>query len=168
MELDDQARSEMTAPGDVASTLWRTRELLDNLLYKVVVQRMLLRSGQTRWLVNATRELDAAIHEFHTAEVLRAAMTDGFAGQLGIAPGSTLAELADAATDPWTTILHDHRDALRALVAELDAAADDAATPPERAAVDDPDRSLADDLVLPVALQTVARVRQTSLADFLR
>jgi hypothetical protein len=93
-------RHEMTALGDVASTLWRIRELLDNVLYKVVVQRLVLGSEPTRWLAGATRELDAALHEFHTAEVLRAAMTDGLAEQLGVGPGSTHAVLADAAPEP--------------------------------------------------------------------
>ena len=161
-------RPDLTAPGDVASTLWRLRELLENLLFKVTVERLVLGSGQTRWLVEATRELDTALHDFHTAEVLRAVTTDGLAGQLGVPPGSTLAVLADAAAEPWTTVLHDHRDALRALVAEVDVAAEDAAAAPERAAVDDANRGLGDDLVRPAALRTMARVRQSSLVDFLR
>lgn len=166
--MQSGGHNEMTALGDVASTLWRLRELLDTLLFKVVVQRLVLDSGQTRWLVNATRELAAALHEVQAAEVLRAAKVDRLADRLGVAVGSTLAELADAAPEPWATVLHEHRDALRVLVADVDAAAEAAELSPVRAVVADADGVLSDEVVRPVAMQTMARVRQRSLLDFLR
>jgi hypothetical protein len=166
--MQPRGHNETTALGDLASILWRLRELLNHLLFKIVVQRLILESGQTGWLANATRELDAALHEVRTAEVLRAARVDGLARRLGLAAGSTLAEMADAAPEPWRTVLHEHREALNDLVADVDAVADDGPVPAARTGVDHADDLLFEEVVRPVALQTLARARQSSLVDFLK
>jgi hypothetical protein len=156
-----------TALGELASLLWRLRELLDDLLYRVVVQRLILDSGDTGWLAHASRELDAAVREVHTAEALRAAKVDGIAGQLGLPAGSTLARLADAAPEPWRSMLHEHREALLGLVADVESAAEDGTVPKSRGAADDIGQALEQDVVRPVALLTIARAKQSSLVDFL-
>jgi hypothetical protein len=149
--------------GEVASTLWLLRELLDNLLFKLAVTRLVLDSGHNHWLTNATRELDTALHEVHTTEVLRASQTDALARNLGLPSGTTLARLAQAAPQPWTTLLHEHRDALRTQLTNLDTASKNP-TPPPGHDPSGPD----EDFVRPVALHTIARVRLASLVAFLR
>jgi hypothetical protein len=153
--------------GEVASTLWQLRELLDTLLFKLAVTRLVLASGQNQWLANATRDLDSALHEVHSAEVLRATRTDALARRLALSAGTTLARLADAAPQPWTTLLHEHRDALRTLLTNVDTAGKDR-PPPPTGEPHDPGGALDDDIVRPVALHTMARVRLSSLKVFLR
>ena len=165
--MHPKARNESTVLGDLAGMLWRVRELLNHLLFKVVVQRLVLESGQTGWLADATRELEAALQEVKMAEVLRAVKVDGLAGRLGLPAGSTLAALADAAPEPWRTVLHEHRGALLDLLADMDSVADDGPLPLARAGVDQAGGELLDDVVRPVALQALARARQSSLVDFL-
>jgi hypothetical protein len=79
-------------------------------------------AGETRWLPAANHEVEAAIRDMRTTEVERAAEADALAEQLGMGSGLTLAALADAAPQPWDEILREHRVALSALAAEIDAA----------------------------------------------
>ena len=53
-------------PEDLTSILWRERELLELLVFKLEEEHLILTSGKTRWLDNATREVS------HVAQRLRA------------------------------------------------------------------------------------------------
>ena len=57
---------------EVSSTLWRQRELLELLLFKLEEEQVLLTSGRTRWLARATREVEVVLEEIRRAELLRA------------------------------------------------------------------------------------------------
>src|SRR3954454_13278357 len=103
----------------LSSTLWRLREVLDHLLFKVFETQLVLASGQVKWLAQASRELDAAAQEGRHVEVMRAVETVAIADQLGVPPQLTLARLIRAAPSPWDTIFLEHRDALVDLTAEL-------------------------------------------------
>ncbi len=107
---------------EVSETLWRERELLDLLLFKVEEEALLLAADRTRWLDRAAREVDMLLVELRRTELLRAVQTDDVALELGLAPGATLRQLVAAAPEPWTTILDDHRRALLAATAEVAAA----------------------------------------------
>ena len=109
----------------VASLLWREREILENVLFKIVEERLVLASGDSRWLAPANRELQAALDHLRMSDLSRAMEVDALCAQVGLAPGATLIELAAAAPEPWSDILLDHREALRALAAEIDVAAGD-------------------------------------------
>jgi hypothetical protein len=54
--------------------------------------------------------------------VLRAAEVQTLAAALDLPPETTLADLAAAAPEPWGLLFGEHRDALRALVAEVETA----------------------------------------------
>ena len=47
---------------DLSLILWRERELLETMLYKLEVEQLVLSSGRTRWLAHATRENYPHIH----------------------------------------------------------------------------------------------------------
>ena len=38
---------------DLSSVLWRERELLETLLFKLEIEQLVLASGRTRWLAPA-------------------------------------------------------------------------------------------------------------------
>ncbi len=106
----------------IASLLWQEREILERVLFKLIEEQLVARAGQPRWLSAASIELDEALQDLRRSEVVRAMKVDELAEQRGLPPGVALAQLADAAPDPWNAILLEHRAALRGLAAEIDAA----------------------------------------------
>jgi hypothetical protein len=108
---------------EVSSILWRERELLDLLLFKLEEEQLLLAAGRTRWLAHATREVEMVLGEMRRAELGRAVEVEAVATSLGLAPGASLRELAEAAPPPWGGILRDHRNAFLAATQEITALA---------------------------------------------
>ena len=110
--------------GSVSSTLWRERELLDLLLFKLEEEQLVLASGRSRWLARATKEVEMVLEEVRRAELLRAVHVDAAAAELGLPSGPSLRVLAEAAPEPWSTLLADHRQAFLSATAEIQAMAD--------------------------------------------
>jgi hypothetical protein len=104
---------------DLAAVLWRQRELLERLAYKLECERLLLTSGRTKYLASATSEVEILTDEVALLEMQRAAIADGVCRELGIELGASLEDLAAAASPPWTAMLLDHREALIAVTTEL-------------------------------------------------
>lgn len=109
---------------DLAASLWRQRELLEKLVYRLECEQLLLAAGRTRFLATATAEVEVLIEELHVAEVARAATADDAARELGLAPGATLEELAGRAEQPWSEVFLEHRHALLTVTGELSALAE--------------------------------------------
>lgn len=109
---------------DLAAVLWRQREMLEHLSYRLECEQLLLAAGRTRWLARATSEVEALLDELRLLEVQRAAASDLACRELGLPPGSTLEELAAVAQPPWTGVLVEHRNALLTLTGELAALAE--------------------------------------------
>src|SRR5690242_8038914 len=79
---------------DLFAALWRERSALEEVLFKLVQQRSLINSGDTRWLARADDELRAAVADMRAVEVLRAAVTDEAAAALGLPAEARLQDLA--------------------------------------------------------------------------
>jgi flagellar biosynthesis/type III secretory pathway chaperone len=109
---------------DLAAVLWRQRELLEKLVYRLECEQLLLAAGRSRFLAQATSEVEALIEELHVVELQRASAADDVARELGLEPGSTLEELAGTAQPPWTEVLLEHRHALLSVTGELSALAE--------------------------------------------
>ncbi|BAL92838.1 hypothetical protein AMIS_76180 [Actinoplanes missouriensis 431] len=109
---------------DLASVLWRARELLEMLLFKLEEEQLLLAANRSRWLSHATREVEVVLDQIRQTEVIRAAYSQEVAAELGLSPDASLGELADAAPDPWSDLLHQHRKAFLLLTSEIRALAD--------------------------------------------
>lgn len=107
----------------LTTLLWRERQLLELLLFKLEVEQLLLTSGRTRWLAHATDEVSTVLGEIRSTELGHAVVSDGVAIELGLEPGATLAQLAAAAPSPWDTVLTEHRDAFLELTGQIDALA---------------------------------------------
>ena len=105
---------------EFCGVLWREREIVERVLFKVLGQQLVLKSGQVRWLVAANTEIELAVNDLRVIEVVRCAEADRLAEHLTLSHGATLAELADVAPEPWGSILAEHRDALRDLANEID------------------------------------------------
>ncbi|MGZ4448574.1 MAG: flagellar export chaperone FlgN [Nocardioides sp.] len=91
--------------------LWRERELLETLHYRLEVEQLVMAHGQTRWLATAARDVERVLDQVREVELLRAIAADEAAARLGLAPNPSLTALVAATEDPWSSILADHRDA---------------------------------------------------------
>ena len=112
--------SELASYAAVSALLWNERELLEQVLYKLTVQQLVLSSGAIRFLNHANDEVSAAVKRVSGTEVLRAAEIEALADVLHLPHDTTLAELAAIAPEPWGELLAEHRTALRELVAEIE------------------------------------------------
>jgi hypothetical protein len=117
------ARAERALAG-ASSTLWRLRELLDLLTFKLEEERLLLAAGRARWLGRATHEVELVLAEIRRTELLRSVEVESAAEALGLPAGPTLSRLAQAAPPPWNDILADHRAAFLAATGEISAIAE--------------------------------------------
>ncbi|MGH8866581.1 MAG: flagellar protein FlgN [Actinomycetes bacterium] len=106
---------------EVSTILWRERELLEVLLFKLEEERLVraARRSRSRWLTRATYEVALVRAEIRHTEVSRALQVDAVAGALGLGPAPTLSVLAEMADDPWRTLMRDHRDAFLRSAAEV-------------------------------------------------
>jgi hypothetical protein len=98
----------------VGTILEREGDALEVLLFKLIETRLLIEAGEARFLPRATREVERARARARELDLLRAT-TVARTGS-----GTTLRELAAAATGPWPAILRDHHDVLSRLVSEIE------------------------------------------------
>jgi FlgN protein len=105
---------------EVSTMLWRERDALQLLLFKLIEEQLIVNSGRTRWLPQANEEIEFALEQLRGTEVLRAAETDAIAEELGLPSPATLVQLEAAADEPWATLYGEHRRALLELIAEVE------------------------------------------------
>jgi 2-succinyl-5-enolpyruvyl-6-hydroxy-3-cyclohexene-1-carboxylate synthase len=106
----------------VSTLLWRERGALQLLLFKLIEEQLILQAGQTRLLPDANQEIELAVDQLRCTEVLRAAEVDAIAQQLEVAELPTLAQFAESTPEPWATVFSEHRESLRQLAGEVEAA----------------------------------------------
>ena len=108
---------------ELSAALWRERELLEMLLFKLEEEELVLASGRTRWLGRATREVESVLDQIRGVELGRAVEADDAAREVGIPEGASLLELAMAAPSPWNDLLRGHHVALTDVTTQIDAVA---------------------------------------------
>jgi hypothetical protein len=99
--------------------LWRERELLELLAYKLELERLVLASGNSRWLNQANKEVEDVLITLRETEVLRAMAADEAAEEVGLQANPSLSALAEVAVEPWRTILLEHREAFLVMTREI-------------------------------------------------
>ncbi|MDT9594133.1 flagellar export chaperone FlgN [Nocardioides zeae] len=104
--------------------LWRERELLDSLLYRLELEHLVLAGGRGRWLARAAQDVTTALEALRETELLRAVVADETAADLGVPAAASLETLALAVDDPWREMLLEHRGALLDLAREITDLAD--------------------------------------------
>ncbi len=114
------ARPADAAFSALATALWTERETLDQLQFRLVTQRLLVRAGVGRWLGISDDEIRVAVARLHTEELVRAAEVEALRAVLGVSSGATLDEIVQVAPPPWGLVLAETRDALRELISEVD------------------------------------------------
>lgn len=109
---------------DLSSILWREREMLELLLFKLEEEQLILANNRTRWLAHATREVELVLDQIRRTEVVRAAEVEVLGIQLGLGTNASLSQLADTSPAPWNELLREHRRAFLTLAAEVSALAE--------------------------------------------
>src|ERR671938_513977 len=61
---------------DLAAVLWRQRDLLERLVYRLECEQLLLAAGRTRFLALATGEVEELMAALRVVEVQRAGAAD--------------------------------------------------------------------------------------------
>lgn len=97
---------------NLSSMLWKERELLDLLTFKLEEEQLLLTSGKTKWLQHATREVESVVQRIREAGLARTVSASCVAIAWGVDEDSSLAQLAAAAPAPWDDLLRSHLQAL--------------------------------------------------------
>jgi hypothetical protein len=107
--------------GTLSQTLWRQHRLLELLLYRTEVQRLVISSGQGRWVEQAASEIEATMDVLREEELVRATQVARVAECLGLDSAAPLRDLVDAAPEPWAEILRDHQRSFLELVDQIEA-----------------------------------------------
>ena len=149
---------------DVSNILWRERNLLELLAFKLDSERLLARAGRTRWLARADHEVEMVIDELKAVELERGIHVQALGAQLGLAGDSTLLLLADSAPGEWAGILADHRRALLELARDVDRSARRSRRTPAKV-VNVANRGQADDRGAVAVSRALADIVQPPRAD---
>jgi len=103
----------------LSSILWRERDLLELLLYKLEIEQLVLTGGRSHWLPIAAREIETVLEEIRGIELLRSVEVDAVAAELGLDPNPSLSEIARASAEPWRSIWTDHREAFTTVATQI-------------------------------------------------
>ena len=100
---------------EISTLLWREREALNLLLFKLVEEQLVVSAGLVAWLPQANHEVELDLEQVRGAEMLLAAEMESFSnsGQ------PSLSVLCDTAPEPWATVLGEHREALLKLISDI-------------------------------------------------
>jgi len=111
------------ALNDVSNILWRERQLLELLVFKLEEEQLVLAAGRTRWLQHATREVETVLEEIKRAELERSMEIEVLAQELGLTSAPSLRELSEITEAPWNKIFEEHRRALLEIAQEIESTA---------------------------------------------
>ena len=104
---------------DVSTVLWRERQLLELLVFKLDEEQLLLTSGKIRWVSHASREVEIVLEQLRATELMRALKVEAAAAELGLESYPGLRSLAQASPEPWASIFGRHRQAFLELTGEI-------------------------------------------------
>jgi hypothetical protein len=107
------------ALNDVSTLLWRERQLLELLVFKLEEEQLLLTAAKVRWVNHASREVEIVLEQLRSAELLRAIKVEAAASQLGLGSYPGLRSLSQASPEPWSSIFAKHRQAFLELTQEV-------------------------------------------------
>ncbi|MDH6237288.1 flagellar protein FlgN [Cryobacterium sp. CG_9.6] len=105
---------------ELSALLWRERELLELLVFKLEEEQLLLQGGKNRWLQHATREVEQVLTLVREAGLGRSVEVAALAAEWGTSQDATLRELAaNAPSGPWGDILSAHLKAMADLTTQI-------------------------------------------------
>jgi hypothetical protein len=122
--VDHAPDTSMKCYEELSRLLWRQRRLIETLLFKLEVERLLLATGKIRWLDAATVEVSTVLDHIRSEDLAREALPLAtIRRRLRLGPDTTLSDIIAAAPEPWGEIYREHQTALLSHLSEVEAAA---------------------------------------------
>jgi len=109
------------ALSDASNILWRERQLVELLVFKLEEEQLIFAAGRNRWLAHARREVENVVGEIRRVELEWAVQVADTGRELGIPDAPTLRDLVSLTPTPWDGIFAEHRRALVDLAREIEA-----------------------------------------------
>ena len=101
---------------ELSALLWREREMLELLMFKLEEEQLLLSAGRTRWLPFATREVEQVLGRLRQSALERSLEVSAVAAEWGTSEDATLKEIiTHAPSDAWKETFQAHLQALNEL-----------------------------------------------------
>jgi len=118
-EAMERGETDMGA-NELSAALWRERELLDLLVFKLEEEQLLLAAGKARWLQFATREVEQVMERLRTASLARTVAVSSVAKEWGTDENATLRELVEHAPEgAWGELFGARLTAMSELTAQI-------------------------------------------------
>lgn len=112
---------EQPALEELARRLWDERRIVNYLLFKLTVTKLLLAADERRFVPDALKEVDRTVELLHDGERRRDEAVRALAAQWQLAPDElTLRELAHRAPPPYDHAFGDHLVAFDELAREIE------------------------------------------------
>lgn len=109
----------------LADTLWQELHMVESLLYRMVVAKLLLAADEHRFVSAAIDEVEDVVGNLRQAEQHRLDALTAVADRLEVpVEDLTLAEITRLAPAPMRPVFADHRDAFLALTTEIEQTAE--------------------------------------------
>jgi hypothetical protein len=110
---------------ELSALLWREREMLELLMFKLEEEQLLLSAGRTRWLPFATREVEQVLERLRQSALERSLAVSAVADEWGTSDDATLKEIiSHAPSAAWKETFGSHLQALNELASGIGALRD--------------------------------------------
>ncbi|HEV7949191.1 MAG TPA: flagellar protein FlgN [Glaciihabitans sp.] len=111
---------------ELSALLWRERDLLEMLLYKLEVEQLLLTAGKTRWIPRAAAETEQVTAQIRDLGLARTVEVAAVAQEWHAPEDSTIRDLIAHSPDVvWAEILDSHLKGFVDLVAQIQSMRDE-------------------------------------------
>ncbi|MCU1570093.1 MAG: flagellar biosynthesis protein FlgN [Naasia sp.] len=108
------------AANELSTLLWRERELLELLMFKLEEEHLLLTTGKSKWLPFATREVEQVLVRLRKVGIERTVESSSVALEWGLPEDATLREIAASSpSETWSEIFTSHLNALTSITAQI-------------------------------------------------
>jgi hypothetical protein len=107
------------ACSELSKSIVRERQLLESLLYRLEVQRLILTAGRTHLLETSAREVEQVVDRIASAELGRGIAATELAEALTLGEEPPLSRIAAAAPSPWDVVLQDNLKACRRVMDDI-------------------------------------------------
>ncbi len=105
---------------ELSAVLWRERELLELLLFKLEEEQLLLTAGKSRWVGHASREIEQVMVRLRDIALARSVEVTTVGTEWECAEDATLREIIAAApAGPWQDIFTAHLTAMTELTVQI-------------------------------------------------
>lgn len=110
----------MEALDELSRRLWLLHEQMEQLVCALDIQGLVMANNRLRWLPTVTENVELLVEDISASEAARLPFTHHAARMLGLDENATLAEMGDAAGEPYRTAWRRHRLNLIALNDEIE------------------------------------------------